>query len=365
MTLRELIGQRLTLTNGKALCPFHTEKTASFHVHPTKNFYKCFGCGASGDAVRWLTDMGGVPFKEAVKKAADMGLPRQERLRATAPPRPQRSARDEGLSATAKYGLRIWQEASPFEDTPAEWYLRGRAIWCAWDSVRFHPGIPKDKGGSPLPAMLVLVTDRQGQPTGVQATFLRQAKDGAWVKSDRKDSRRTYGAIAGKDASAKFGRVEHGVMAVAEGSETAMAAAVLQMVPAEATLGIGNLNTWTPPEGVKTIYLCGEGDHRDAWIKAGERLSADGFKVAVSCGDGKDDANDKLRFLFRDNLPPAIHDLTPMALYDDAPPDAVQDESHFQTESTLIPPAPPMDDSPPLYAPASQWERWWFTGAPA
>lgn len=55
----------------KACCPFHKEKTPSFTLSDEKGFYHCFGCGAHGDAIRWLTDARGLPFIDAVKELAD------------------------------------------------------------------------------------------------------------------------------------------------------------------------------------------------------------------------------------------------------------------------------------------------------
>lgn len=55
----------------KACCPFHKEKTPSFTVSDEKGFYHCFGCGAHGDAIRWLTDARGLAFMDAVKELAD------------------------------------------------------------------------------------------------------------------------------------------------------------------------------------------------------------------------------------------------------------------------------------------------------
>jgi len=54
----------------KACCPFHNEKTPSFTVNDEKGFYHCFGCGAHGDAIRFLTDHRGLPFMDAVKELA-------------------------------------------------------------------------------------------------------------------------------------------------------------------------------------------------------------------------------------------------------------------------------------------------------
>ena len=54
----------------KACCPFHDEKTPSFTINDEKGFYHCFGCGAHGDAIRFLTDHRGLQFMDAVKELA-------------------------------------------------------------------------------------------------------------------------------------------------------------------------------------------------------------------------------------------------------------------------------------------------------
>ncbi|WP_225207177.1 DNA primase [Novosphingobium huizhouense] len=59
----------------KACCPFHNEKTPSFTINDEKGFYHCFGCGAHGDVIRWMTDHQGLPFMDAVKElAAQAGM---------------------------------------------------------------------------------------------------------------------------------------------------------------------------------------------------------------------------------------------------------------------------------------------------
>ena len=59
----------------KACCPFHNEKTPSFTVNDEKGFYHCFGCGAHGDVIRWMTDQRGLAFMDAVKElAAEAGM---------------------------------------------------------------------------------------------------------------------------------------------------------------------------------------------------------------------------------------------------------------------------------------------------
>jgi DNA primase len=78
-TLSTLIGRTVKVTKAgrefKACCPFHNEKTPSFTINDEKGFYHCFGCGAHGDAIRWMTDQRGLPFMDAVKElAANAGL---------------------------------------------------------------------------------------------------------------------------------------------------------------------------------------------------------------------------------------------------------------------------------------------------
>ena len=70
----ELIGSYFDLKRSgstfKALCPFHKEKTPSFHVNPQRQIYHCFGCGAGGDVFAFMMQQEGVPFMTAVKMLA-------------------------------------------------------------------------------------------------------------------------------------------------------------------------------------------------------------------------------------------------------------------------------------------------------
>lgn len=79
ITLSALIGRTTRLQKAgrefKACCPFHNEKSPSFTVNDEKGFYHCFGCGAHGDAIRWMTDHQGLAFMDAVKElAAEAGM---------------------------------------------------------------------------------------------------------------------------------------------------------------------------------------------------------------------------------------------------------------------------------------------------
>jgi len=82
----DVIGSRIQLKKSggtfKACCPFHQEKTPSFHVNAQKNFYHCFGCGASGNSINFLRDYENLSFNEAVEelaKVAGVEVPKDEK----------------------------------------------------------------------------------------------------------------------------------------------------------------------------------------------------------------------------------------------------------------------------------------------
>src|SRR6478736_6068822 len=111
--------------NYSACCPFHSEKTPSFTVSPSKQFYHCFGCGAHGTAVGFLMEYGGKAFPDAVEELArdaGMEVPRVERPG-------EREKRDEAqdlneiLLAAAKF------YRSQLKDAPrAIDYLKSRGL---------------------------------------------------------------------------------------------------------------------------------------------------------------------------------------------------------------------------------------------
>ena len=68
----DVVSEYITLkkegTDYVGLCPFHNEKTPSFKVSPSKNIYKCFGCGVSGDAIQFVKERKKIAFSDAVKE---------------------------------------------------------------------------------------------------------------------------------------------------------------------------------------------------------------------------------------------------------------------------------------------------------
>ncbi len=72
----EYVRLKKTGQNFSGLCPFHNEKTPSFSVHPVRQIYHCFGCGAGGDVFKFVMEMDKSPFPEAVRTVAEKcGIP--------------------------------------------------------------------------------------------------------------------------------------------------------------------------------------------------------------------------------------------------------------------------------------------------
>ncbi len=73
--IADIVGDYVTLKSAgvgsmKGLCPFHDERSPSFHVRPQVGFYHCFGCGEGGDVFTFLQRMDHVSFSEAVERLA-------------------------------------------------------------------------------------------------------------------------------------------------------------------------------------------------------------------------------------------------------------------------------------------------------
>src|SRR3981081_2177869 len=80
--------KRAGAQNWAGLCPFHGEKTASFSVHATRQFYHCFGCGVSGDVFSFVQKIEHITFPEAVRLVAQklgIALPKASDSRPAAP----------------------------------------------------------------------------------------------------------------------------------------------------------------------------------------------------------------------------------------------------------------------------------------
>ncbi len=144
--ITDVVGRRVTWDKRKsnpgrgdywACCPFHGEKTPSFHADNRRGRYHCFGCGASGDHFTFVTELDGLSFPEAVSQLAEeAGLP----LPARDPQAERREAERASLHDVMEKATRFFEEAlhGP-EGGKARAYLRERGISAEMQS-RFRIG---------------------------------------------------------------------------------------------------------------------------------------------------------------------------------------------------------------------------------
>lgn len=124
--IAEVVQGRVSLKKAgkdfQGLCPFHDEKTPSFTVSPAKNMYYCFGCGAGGDAIKFVQQYDGASFTEAVESlAASLGMevPHQK---SSSPERDLRPLHEAMQAAESYYRAQLKASSAPID------YLKGRGL---------------------------------------------------------------------------------------------------------------------------------------------------------------------------------------------------------------------------------------------
>jgi DNA primase len=180
-SLSAVIGPSVKLIKAgrefKACCPFHNEKTPSFTVNDEKGFYHCFGCGAHGDAIRFLTDHRGLPFMDAVKELAGkagMDVPAPD------PRERERQERSAGLYDVMAAAQKWFAEALNGDDGgEARTYLAGRGI-DARVIERFGIGFAPDARGRLKAALKSFGEDKL-----VESGMLIQPDEGKKESYDR------------------------------------------------------------------------------------------------------------------------------------------------------------------------------------
>lgn len=172
-----VIGERVALKKRGAfsyvgLCPFHQEKSGSFHVHQEKQFYKCFGCGASGDVIKFVMEYENIPFLEALTSLAERyGIPMPKRAPADDPESRLRAALLEIHEVAARH---FQQNLESPAGADARAYLARRGVTQAL-AAEFRLGF-SERGGA-----LARLLQKHGFPAqAVEASMLvKRREDGS------------------------------------------------------------------------------------------------------------------------------------------------------------------------------------------
>jgi DNA primase len=114
-------------TNYVGLCPFHNEKTPSFSVSPTKQFYHCFGCGAHGNAIGFLMAYASMGYVDAVKELASQVGMQVPESRPRTPEEAARKEREPDLYALMEKAMNFYRGELKKSPRAIE-YLKGRGL---------------------------------------------------------------------------------------------------------------------------------------------------------------------------------------------------------------------------------------------
>ena len=130
----EVVGKYVQLKKGGAnfmgLCPFHGEKSPSFSVSPTKQFFHCFGCGKNGNAIGFLMEHAGMTFIEAVKDLAQqtgMQVPEEQQSPEDRAKAAAQKAKQDSLSDVLEKAGDAYREQLKLTPRAID-YLKGRGL---------------------------------------------------------------------------------------------------------------------------------------------------------------------------------------------------------------------------------------------
>lgn len=153
INIADVVGQYVSLKRAgrsfTARCPFHKERTPSFHVSPERGTYMCFGCGEKGDVFSFIQKMDGVDFPTALKQLAEKAGVTLE-PRAFKPKDPGQEEKEERLKGVCEAAVKYFEEVLRTRSDVQD-YVRTRgvrdetaALWrlgyapASWDSLSVH-----------------------------------------------------------------------------------------------------------------------------------------------------------------------------------------------------------------------------------
>lgn len=275
------------------LCPFHHEKTASLHLHErgADSWFKCFGCDAKGDIIKFRQMLFGCTYLQALSLDGANARPDPALLEAREQARREREAEAARESATRRAaGQAIYYAAGVhIAGTLGEVYARSRGIRLPLGSIdaRFHARLPLSpydpaKAGR-CPAVVFRIRNANGAHIGSHATLIKA--DGSGKRCFEHlggDARMIVGEHVGGFIA--LGRVRD-VAVIGEGWESTASAMEASGLPGLAAINAANMRALVLPSTVRRVLLAHDRDpKRVGELSAealAERLSAEGVRVEM------------------------------------------------------------------------------------
>jgi len=272
--LVDIVGRHVKLVRRGhmqvGLCPFHQERTASFHVY--LDHYHCYGCGAHGDVFAFLREIEGVGFPKAVEIVATMTGASPGIARAFS----RNLARRGEVGGTAE-ALKYWNEAKHPTDTPVIPYLLGRNAplfeEAAGEAIRFHPACKF--GLNRVPCMVALIRDiRTNAPRAIHRTALD--RKGNKIEIDGND-RMILGSAGRGAVKLTPDDMVMTTLGIAEGLETTLSMRLLPefgATPVWSVLSAGGVESFPLLAGVECLWVAVDHDRNGRGQQAARTCSA-------------------------------------------------------------------------------------------
>jgi DNA primase len=251
-------------------CPFHEDRSPSFTIFGGGERGHCFGCGWSGDVLDFVMTLHGVSLREAAEMLTGGNLPLVQVDR----PASRRAAEPE--RDTTSEARALWDAAIAIEGTPAETYLRRRAIKMTLPHTLRFSRIRYGSRGALHPALIAAITSPGGDLIGVQRTYLTE--DGS--KAGFEKVKLSLGRVRG--GAIQLGGVSAS-MIVTEGLEDGLT--LLQALGRSVWVAAGTsmLPAMEFPPLVRAVVIGADGDApgEAAAQKAGESFTRSGVAVRI------------------------------------------------------------------------------------
>lgn len=266
--------------NWVACCPAHDDRRPSLSLTDTDDGRVLVHCHAGCDG------------RNVISELKSRGLWPSTSMRnetATQLPRPKPANDNERRTAQA---MEIWKQATPAPGSLVEKYLNERRLLLPPpQSLRFHPGLKHQDGGT-WPAMVALVTDgRTNHPMAVHRTYLTH--DGR-AKAPLASPKMMLGPCRG--GAVRLGVADRHTLLVGEGIETCLAAMIATGLPAWAALSTSGLRGLNFPDDIRSVTILSDGDSpgKAAANDAAQRWLSTGRSVRIAHPTDGMDFNDML-----------------------------------------------------------------------